>query len=239
MNLLLVLGSDDAYTPLAFYVKALGFDLIRYRYVLKAMDNLDEVNPGVIIISATDFPRHWKLLLHFIRSERSKAVCPVILLKGDAFSLEEASKAFYLGVNGLVAESLDTPLEVDRLQSILSDSLPVEVRRHFRRYYQEEWNRFGFLFSNPADHGIITGEVKAVSRAGLSFYPYQGALMRGLGVNRELPECSLRAGDAILAPICKLIHPGRLVLLEFISFPDNERAIFNAYLAGMPSGEII
>ncbi|MDR3333563.1 MAG: PilZ domain-containing protein [Treponema sp.] len=228
MNLLLVLGSDNAYNPLAFYVKALGFDLIRYRYVLKAMDNLEEVNPALIIISAQDFPRHWKVLLQFIRSERSKVVCPVILLRGDNFPLEEASKAFYLGVNGLIAESLDTPAEVDRFQELLRGVVPVKSRRGF-----------GFLFSRPQDKLIITGEVKAISPSGLSFYPYQCALMRDIPIYTELPACSLRAGDAILSPVCKLIHPGRIVLLEFLSFPGNEQAIFNAYLEGTPSEEVI
>ncbi|MDR3171999.1 MAG: PilZ domain-containing protein [Treponema sp.] len=228
MNLLLVLGSDNAYNPLAFYVKALGFDLIRYRYVLKAMDNLEEVNPALIIISAQDFPRHWKVLLQFIRSERSKAVCPVILLKGDNFPLEEASKAFYLGVNGLIAKSLDTPAEVDRFHELLRGVVPVKPRCGF-----------GFLFSRPQDKLIITGEVKAISPSGLAFYPYQCALMRDIPIHTELPACSLRAGDAILSPVCKLVHPGRIVLLEFLSFPGNEQAIFNAYLEGASSEEVI
>jgi hypothetical protein len=79
---------------LYLYVKPLGFELIRYHHVLKAMDNIDETDPSGIIISARDFPRHWKTMVQFVRSERPKDACPIIILKGENFPLEETSKAF-------------------------------------------------------------------------------------------------------------------------------------------------
>jgi hypothetical protein len=233
MKLLLVLGSDDVYNRIAWYVEAMGFELIRYRYVLKTMDNIDEVDPTAIIMSARDFPLHWKVFLQFVRGERSKEVCPVIILKGDNFPLEEASKAFYLGVNGLVAESLDSPLEIDRLQSLLSNAIPLDKQYRLRRYYEEAWNRFGLVLLHPLTRILITGSVKGISHEGVSFYPHCDALMKGITVHTELPECSLRVGDAKLSPVCKLLYPGRIVILEFLSFPPKEQAILDAYLQGI------
>jgi hypothetical protein len=68
MKLLLVLGSSDIYGQIADYVKDLGAEIIHYQHILKAMDNIDEIAPDGIIVSATDFPRHWKTLISFIRS---------------------------------------------------------------------------------------------------------------------------------------------------------------------------
>ena len=41
MKLLLVLGSNDNYEMITKSLQPLGFELIRYRQVQKAMDNID------------------------------------------------------------------------------------------------------------------------------------------------------------------------------------------------------
>ena len=68
MKLLLVLSSDETYNHISHFVKPLGFELIRYNHILKAMDNIDEIEPAAIIISARDFPRHWKIMVQFVRN---------------------------------------------------------------------------------------------------------------------------------------------------------------------------
>jgi hypothetical protein len=238
MKLLLVLDGDDTYDLISLYVKPLGFELIRYRHPLKAMDNIDEVDPAAIILSARDFPRHWKALVQFVRGERTKEACPIILLKGENLLLEETSKAFFLGVNGIVEEALDTASEIDRLQSILGRYVPIEEKRKSRRYHAEGWNRFGFLISSPKDGVIITGEVKTISGTGLSFYPDHLSLMNAIVLNQELSECSLRAGDAILSPVCRLVRTGRILSFEFVSFPEDEQAALEIYLEGLPLQEL-
>jgi hypothetical protein len=238
MKLLLVLGSDESHDLISLYVKPLGFDLVRYRHVLKAMDNIDEVDPTAIIISARDFPRHWKILVQFVRYERSKETCPIIILKGDNFPLEETSKAFFLGVSGIVSESMEDPNEIERLKSILSRYIPVDEKRKSHRYYAEEWNRFGLLISNPGDKAIIWGEVKTISNTGLSFSPARSVMMKDITLDMELEECSLRVGDAILSPVCRLVRTGRIVSLEFVSFPGNEKETFDSYLENLPMLEL-
>jgi DNA-binding response OmpR family regulator len=238
MKLLLVLGSDDTYNLISLYVRPLGFELIRYYNALKAMDNIDETDPTAIIISAKDFPRHWKTMVQFIRYERSKEACPIIILKGENFPLEETSKAFYLGVSGIVTESLDNSSEIDRLQGILSRYIPVDEKRRARRFHAETWQRFNFVFASPRDKTIITGEVKTISSGGLSFYPDHAAMMRDLNLNLELTECSLRAGDVILSPVCRLARTGRIVSMEFASFQDDEQDILDNYLGELPLKEL-
>ncbi|MDR1588437.1 MAG: hypothetical protein LBS57_13370, partial [Treponema sp.] len=38
---------------------SIPIEIIHYSQALKAMDNIEEINPDAIIISACDFPRHW------------------------------------------------------------------------------------------------------------------------------------------------------------------------------------
>ncbi len=129
MKLLLVLDSDESYNLISLYVKPLGFELIRYRHAVKAMDNIDEVDPRAIVISARDFPRHWKTMVQFFRSERSRDECPVIILTGEDFTVEERSKASFLGVSGTILEKLDSPAEIERFHGIISRYLPVDEKR--------------------------------------------------------------------------------------------------------------
>jgi DNA-binding response OmpR family regulator len=238
MKLLLVMASDETYNLISLYVKPLGFDLIRYHQVLKAMDNIDETDPAAIIISARDFPRHWKVMVQFVRSARPKDVCPIILLKGDDFPLEQTSQAFYLGVSGIVTEDLDNNSEIDRLQGILSRYMPVDEKRKTRRYHAENWQRFNFIFASPSDKTLITGEVKTISSGGLSFLPDHSNMMKDMTLNQEITECSLRAGDTILSPVCRLARTGRIVSMEFLSFQDNEQQVLDTYLESLPLKEL-
>jgi DNA-binding response OmpR family regulator len=238
MKLLLILESDETFNLISVYVKALGFDIIRYHNVIKAMDNIDEVNPHAIIISAKDFPRHWKSMVQFVRSQRSQDSCPIIILKGDDLALEETSKAYFLGVNGIVPETLDTGQEVSRLQSILSRYIPADEKRRSQRYQPDEWSRFGVVLISPQERRLITGEVKTISNTGLSFCPDYSAWTKHAQLNMELSECSLRAGEQILSPVCRLVRIGRVISLEFISFPQGEQSYLNSYLEKLPLREL-
>jgi hypothetical protein len=237
MKLLLILGSDDSYDIIAQYVRPLGFELIRYRHVLKAMDNVDEINPTAIVISARDFPRHWKVLIQFIRSERSRESCPIIVLKGNSFPIEECSKAFFLGASGLIDESLHNLSELDRLQKILGRYVPINERRKYNRLYVEDWQRFDFLFVNPANRFIISGALKTISAGGISFLPIFPSLLQDTPLDTELTECSLRSGDIILAPVCRMVRSGRMISLEFVSFPESEKQTLEQYLEELPLRE--
>jgi len=218
MKLLLVLGSDDDCGIISENLRPFGFELICYQNVLKAMDNIDEINPSAIIVSARDFPRHWKILVQFVRNGRSKEACPIIVLKGKNFTAEETSKAFFLGVNGVVDDSLVKSEKIDRLQNILSRYIPLGERRKHPRYAVEPWHRIGFAIANFSGKSIITGDVKTISAGGLSFFPSVSLSLDESMINREFNECSLRVGDAILSPVCRLIRIGRIILMEFISF---------------------
>ena len=238
MKLLLVMSSDESYSHILIYVKPLGFDFIRYNYVHKAMDNIEEIDPAALIISANDFPRQWKTMVQFVRSERSKENCPIIILSGENFSTEEALKASFLGVSGIIPEALDRPSEINRLKEILGRYLPVNERRRTRRIQTEGWQRFGFIFSRPNDKIMISGEVKDISIGGFSFLADNPSLMDQVFLDMELEECSFRAGDTILSPVCRLARTGRIVSLEFISFPDGEQEVLSKYIENLPLLEL-
>jgi hypothetical protein len=234
---MLILGSDEILNTMSVNIKPLGFEFIRYRHALKAMDNIDEIDPSAIIISARDFPRHWKVLTQFVRSERSKTQCPIILLKGDDFSLEEASKAFFIGVSGIVSCDLGRPREMGNLQSILKRYLEIPDKRKARRYHAEPWTRFGFCMTNPLGKVVILTTVKTLSSAGISVKPENPALTANLTEGMVLPECSLRIGDDIISPVCRLVRKQPDLSMEFVFMDKVEQIILDSYLESIPLEE--
>lgn len=234
MKLLLVLGSDDNYDIISNSIRPLGFEIIRYRHVIKAMDNIDEISPSAIVVSARDFPRHWKILVQFVRAERSKEVCPIIVLKSSTFSTEETSKAFFLGVSGVLDDALENLEKLDRFQNILGRYVPVYEKRKHHRYLVEPWHRIGFIVSNFSGKEIVMGTVQNISVGGLTFSPINFEPPGDDALNREYAECSLRIGDAILSPTCRLMRTGKLVSMKFASFPKGEKRILEQYLEEFP-----
>ncbi|MDR2552619.1 MAG: PilZ domain-containing protein [Treponema sp.] len=225
MNLLLVLGSDDAYNRISLLLNPLGFEMIRYRHVQKAMDNIDEIDPAGIIISASDFPRHWKTFACFVRYDRPKQDCPIVLLKGSRFPEEETNKAAILEINGLLMESLENPEETKSIHTLLAGRSPAK-----KTGTGENWTRFGFVFSHPKNRNLVTGRVKIVCSMGVSFEPDDPKMIEDLKDGEKLPLCSFRAGDDILSPSCVLRRNGKIMSLDFSSFPRGEKKKLGLYL---------
>ena len=232
------MGSNDTYEVISRFAKPLGFELIRYYSVLKAMDNVDEADPSGIIISARDYPRLWKTMVQFVRAERPKSTCPIIILKGNGFTVNDSTQASYLGVSGIVTESLDNPAEIGRIQEILCRYLPADEKRRSKRYNVQPWQRLKLVFALPGDFTLITGTLKTISSGGISFLPDYSRFLEKTMVNEIFEECSLRVGNSILSPKCRLVRSGRIISMEFMQFPENEHAILDDYLLNSPLQEL-
>jgi hypothetical protein len=235
MKLLLVFAADENCNIVSRSISPLGFEMIRYRQVLKAMDNIDEINPSAIVVSARDFPRHWKFLVQFVRAERANEICPIIILKGGNFSTEEMTSAYFLGVSGIIDDSLNNPAEINRLKNILSHfapngAAPSEEKRKHHRFHIEPWHRACILAVNRREKSLVTGDIENISSGGLAFVPSNSAPMGDALLNEQFNECSLRLGDSILSPVCRLVRAGKKPAMEFTSFPEGEQRILDQFI---------
>jgi hypothetical protein len=229
MKLLLVLGADKTFNSISS-LKNSGYDLIRYRHVQKAMDNIDEIDPHGIIISANDFPRHWKPLVSFVRSSRPVSKCPIVVLIGENFPDEERDKASALEVNGLVPESPEKTETIEEIRHLLQAAAGGSAPAVKAKSNTERSIRFGFVFSNPEDEKLVTGTVTTVTASGFSFEPDYPALTENLQQNANLQNCSFRAEKEILYPACTLVKKGNVLSLEFTFFPKGEKELLIACL---------
>lgn len=79
-------------------LKANTFDIIHYRWIIKAIDNIEEIQPDLIVLSAEEYPRHWKTLAGFIQSGIGGNDVKVYLYETSPLSKEDEEKAKGLGV---------------------------------------------------------------------------------------------------------------------------------------------
>lgn len=237
MKALLIVEDDAIADIVKFYIHPLGLDIIRYRDPIKALDNLDEIAPDAVIMSARDFPRHWKTIVVDVRASRPKSACAIVLLKGAYFPFEEAAKAAYLEVNGVIKEDLADKAELGRFQAILKRYIRLEDARASDRYVPCGWDNLGFAMSHPFTFMPIPGKIEVLSTSGLSFVPDSPALVADIEPGTVIEDASLRIGDRILTLPCRLQRNSGTLALSF-ECDDDTRQIIADYLAAGPEREM-
>jgi hypothetical protein len=230
MKLMMILDAGELNAKLDTILKPFAVETIVYRHIQKAMDNIEEIGPDVIIIDSGAFPRHWKSFVQFIRETEREKPRPVILVKGKSFSSAEHDKAVFLGVDAAVSETLADPRDIAAIQSIINAALPDSGHKLALKNDADR-GRFGLLFTHPITGALLSGKVKAVSEEGLLFYPDRPSLAETIPLHAELYACSFRSGDTILSPVLRLVKRGAGLSFVFVSFPGNEQVIFNHYYA--------
>jgi len=230
MKIVLIAEREELKPLILTHFKPSTSEVIQYWNPIKAMDNIDEIDPDVVLFSARDFPRHWKAFLTFLRGSRSKDHTVFILLKGDEFSFEEASKAQHLGVNGLIHENLENEREIHRLRDLVVRYKEIAEARKEKRYIPGSVDQIDFLFSHPVTLQLVTGTVKDISATGLRFAPDNPLLTRELAPQTRVDAASLRVGQEVISVSCKVIRAKDTVSFSFPDLSDTQREIVNSYL---------
>lgn len=118
MKALIIADNETVVKKIQDALENNGCDTIVYRWLLKALDNVIEIAPDVTVISAFDYPRHWKILVQFENAILEKK--PVIILfRPEDISKEEIEKEIALGVKGYISELDEAGL--NKLKSLLEN----------------------------------------------------------------------------------------------------------------------
>lgn len=118
MKALLIADDEKAITNISEVLKSAGYDVIVYKWLLKAMDNLEEIKPHLIVVSTKDYPRHWKTLAQYSSNIKTDYRPEMILYSPEKLSDEELKKAETLRVRGIF-DSCEVD-GLDKLREILS-----------------------------------------------------------------------------------------------------------------------
>ncbi len=200
------------------HLAPIGFEIEQITDPSEAIQRFEELQPEMIIFNAADFPEHWKLLLKLLREEKSKEESIFIILCSEDFPFEEAAKASYLGVNGIIKNDLADKKEMRRLTELFKRYRSIQDQRKFHRLIPSESDRLQLLFTNPQTMAIVTGKLAEISIQGASFLPSSRAMIKGLKRRHELALCSLRIGRDIISLNCRVTRSKNELGLQFKSF---------------------
>lgn len=101
MKALLVLDDKDKLSLLKTKLSKAGFDTICYQWLMKALDNIEEVAPHLVIISAEDYPRHWKVFIQHIKAQNFEYETKVFLI-AENMNSDELDKIQILGITDVL-----------------------------------------------------------------------------------------------------------------------------------------
>src|SRR5574344_661683 len=117
MKALLIADDDKVISRTSSILSSCGYDCIIYRWLLKALDNVEEIAPQLVVVSTRDYPRHWKTLVQYISGLTDTTAPKVILYIDKDFSQDEKKKAQALGIKGIFPEECSD----SDFQSVIKD----------------------------------------------------------------------------------------------------------------------
>lgn len=126
MKVVLIAESEATINEYTSFLEEAGADVITYRWFLKALDNLTEIQPHIIIVSALDFPRHWKTIFTHIEAGAVKSQPLVYLITDPSFTDSEKKKAMFLGAQDIFQSPL-TNRDKNSLLSMLPAGMGIEM----------------------------------------------------------------------------------------------------------------
>lgn len=107
MKALIISEDEKVYSSLNESLRKAGYDTIIYKWLLKALDNIEEIQPDCIVVSSSEYPRHWKTLVQFVKSGIGGDNVDIYLYEPNPISQEDQEKAKILGITGYF-ESLES-----------------------------------------------------------------------------------------------------------------------------------
>lgn len=220
MKVLLVADSDEAIKTLSAFFEKRHFDIITYRWLLKALDNVEEVSPQVVVVSSVDYPRQWKTFIQYVHGTLDEKTQPVILLLVNSdFPDSERDKAGCLGVKGIIKGLTEESLEkvagllprTAKLDSIPNKVEPISIKPEPIAIKTEPIPAkpksvttpivpsvlTEFFFTHPKNQNLITGKVISYKKPILHFKPDNPQSMVGLRLGQIIPDVTLKTTNGV------------------------------------------
>lgn len=162
MKALLIAEEEQTVAAIVPAIKKAGAEVIVYRWLLKALDNVEEIAPDAVVISTAEYPRHWKTFVQFTKSGIGGVVPKVILYNSRPMDDKEKSKARSLGVFGMI-QSLDAA-GLEELENYLTGKKGSDFASAAHNS-----NKFEFVFTNPKSKCLVTGVVNRFEGGRIEF----------------------------------------------------------------------
>ncbi len=161
MKALVISDREEIINHVTPLLKEKGFDLIHYRWIIKALDNIEEIQPDVIVLSAMEYPRHWKTLAGFVQSGIGGNDVKLYLYDKEPLSADDAKKAYDLGILSLEEnfnKNEKTPAAFVNVEVALNETLS-QFKFYDGKYYPET----NCILFNTAPENVKNKFIKYIS----------------------------------------------------------------------------
>jgi len=201
---------------------ALGYTSVQYTHPLKAIDNIEDLSPDVLICAAVDYPRHWKLIVKQLRDTREYSEAVIILNVDDHFDTDEVDKAAFLRVNAICPNKMESIEDLRRLDHLIRRyKTPLEHPDIHNTWIPSDADRVSFMINHPLNFHIVSGRLIELSPAGGIFRPDEPGDIADLEPGMLIESASMRVGDSLLDLRARIISNADSLSLAFIEFADD------------------
>lgn len=149
MKALIISEDEKVYNSLNETLTKAGYDTIIYKWLLKALDNIEEIRPDCIVVSSSEYPRHWKTLVQFVKSGIGGENVDIYLYEPNPISQEDQEKAKILGITGYFDKLEDFTPRQDTELKIVEDKAPET---------DAVINTGHFMFTHPVTKKFVSGK---------------------------------------------------------------------------------
>lgn len=133
-------------------------DTIIYKWFMKALDNIEEIQPDVIILNSNEYPRLWKTLVQFVKSGIGGNDVKIYLYEEKPLSYEDQDKYTELGITGSFTQITEEALSfLDKN----AENKPAFTQNFGEAsFVQENFPSIGTVLLCETDKGrLISGQV--------------------------------------------------------------------------------
>jgi hypothetical protein len=217
MKLMIVSRDTRIREILTAWFEPRGYEIIAYKNPLKAVDNYDEVRPDAVLFNGVDFPRHWKIGLSTLRTDREKTDGIFILLSETSLTMEEADKAVYLGVNALFIRDIRSDADIEDLEKLINRYKKPRNRLNETVLKGDRDRKVEMAFLHPETMSLVSGRFVDLSLQGGGFRPYESRHLMGLKPKTILRDCSIKGSAGIMTIDARIDKVDGLVEISFLA----------------------
>ena len=206
MKALIISEDEKVYSTLNDILIKADYDTIIYKWLLKALDNIEEIRPDLIVVSSSEYPRHWKTLVQFVKSCIGGDDIDIYLYEPNPISDEDKEIAKVLGVTGCFDKFEDFEKLVQPQVSIKEEAAVP--------------NTGHFMFTHPVSKKFISGKYFDYNGKTLSCTFYNASDLDSIKDGMEVPSFSFfdsqktRTAQVLLKSIMKVNDSNIFVIVE-------------------------
>lgn len=231
MKAIIICDDEEVIGKVDAALASLSYDTIIYRWLLKALDNIEEIRPDLVVVSASDYPRHWKTLTQFIKSGIAEKISDVILYVPKSFSETEKMKAQKLGIKGIFDSCdekgmsffrslVNAPTdalppackEADEARSTEMTSIPARESVSPKGISNDKITTA--VFTHPRTGAFVTGTIRRLSDGNAKFTVDIPSLTAEIACGDRIEELSLRTAGVPTYCTASVVSVGDEIIIR-------------------------